>query len=159
MKTCSKCKEILPLNDFRIQKSNKWVKSDRPKSYCKKCESLNVKEYKKKLKEKNPIVYREKQNNTIKYNNNLKQRNFAFILRYLEMFGRCIDCGIKDTRVLEFDHINNKIEGVIKLADKLASIKNIKNEIRKCEVRCCNCHRIKTQKQLGWRKNWKSTWL
>ena len=90
----------------------------------------------------------------------INQCNCVIIFRYLKIFGKCIDCDINDNRVLEFDHVKgNKVEGVIKLADKLASISKIKDEIRKCEIRCCNWHRIKTQQQLNWRKNWKSNWI
>lgn len=160
MKTCSHCKQILPLNNFGIQKANKWIKSDKPKSRCKVCESKGVEQSRQKTKLTNPDKHKEKQNNIVKYNNQLKQRNFAFVFRYLKIFGKCVDCGINDNRVLEFDHIKgNKVEGIIKLADKLASISRIKEEIRKCEIRCCNCHRIKTQQQLKWRKDWKSNWI
>lgn len=30
----------------------------------------------------------------------------------------------------------------------------LKTEIEKCEVRCANCHRRKTARDLGWRQNW-----
>lgn len=160
MKTCSKCKQILPESQFGIQKASKWVKSDRLKSRCRECESIGVLESRKKNKLLDPEKYIEKQKKTVKYNISLKYRNFAFILRYLQRFGKCIDCGIKDIRVLEFDHVKgDKISGVILMAERLASIGSIKNEIRKCEIRCCNCHRIKTQQQLGFRKHWKDNWL
>jgi hypothetical protein len=160
MKACSKCKQTLPIDQFGIQKASKWIKSDRPKSRCRKCESIVVEESRQKTKLTNPEKFRKKQNKTIEYNYTLTQRNLAYVHRYLQRFGKCVDCGITDDRVLEFDHIQGeKIDGVVRLASQLASISRIKDEIRKCEIRCCNCHRIKTQQQFGWRENWKNNWI
>lgn len=55
----------------------------------------------------------------------------------------CKRCGVKDARVLDFHHINEK--------DKLFSVggfrravgfEQIQKEVEKCEVVCANCHRI-----------------
>lgn len=79
-------------------------------------------------------------------------RNRKFVIDYLSN-NPCIDCGENDFIVLEFDHINqstkrNTVSNMVDL-----SLKTIKEEIEKCEVRCANCHRRKTAKQLGWYKN------
>ena len=114
---------------------------------------------KDKIKEKTKKWNDNNRNQVLDNNKAIKKRNYAFLWRYLKIFGRCIDCGITDDRVLEFDHIiGDKVSGVKRLADNLASLDRIKIEIRKCEVRCCNCHRIKTQTQLGWRKDWVDNW-
>ena len=54
---------------------------------------------------------------------------------------RCVDCGIADPLILEFDHIGTKRLSVSKLAWDGYSLKTIAREIEQCEVRCCNCHR------------------
>lgn len=65
----------------------------------------------------------------------------------------CVDCGISDPIVLEFDHVRGK-----KLFNISDGIKNTKprkvlfDEIAKCEVRCANCHKRKTAKDYGWFK-------
>ena len=60
-----------------------------------------------------------------------------------ELGGKCIDCGISDTRVLEFDHvIGNKLRDVCHAA--LSSVEFARAEAAKCVLRCANCHRIKT---------------
>lgn len=62
----------------------------------------------------------------------------------------CVDCGENNPIVLEFDHIKgNKLLTLAKMVTKY-SWKNLEQEINKCEVRCANCHRIKTAKQRGW---------
>ena len=59
------------------------------------------------------------------------------------MFGKCIDCKITDWRVLQFDHIKDKKHQVSDMVNG-SSLQNIKKEIRKCVIRCANCHQIKT---------------
>ena len=48
LKVCTKCKEALPLSDFRKQSSTK----DGLKYYCKECDNELAKSYYKKNKEK-----------------------------------------------------------------------------------------------------------
>jgi hypothetical protein len=76
-----------------------------------------------------------------------------FIAEYLSSHP-CVDCGIRDIRVLEFDHVTGKDHNVTKMANHGYSIQSIRSEISKCEVRCCNCHFIKTQERMGggWRE-------
>jgi hypothetical protein len=73
-----------------------------------------------------------------------KKRNRNFVTDYLNSHP-CVDCENTDIRVLEFDHINDDKEGNISHAVNNAwSIKRLTNEMGKCQVRCANCHRIKT---------------
>ena len=60
--------------------------------------------------------------------------------------GSCVDCSNSDYRVLEFDHLPQfKKDKNISLAWQLGwGLERIKNEIAKCELRCANCHRLKT---------------
>lgn len=80
---------------------------------------------------------------------NIRQRNREYILDHLYTHP-CIDCGITDVRVLEFDHVRGiKFKELSKMMAGHYSIKKIQEEIDKCEVRCCNCHRIVTLERLG----------
>jgi hypothetical protein len=71
-----------------------------------------------------------------------------FIVDYLKTHP-CVDCGINDILVLEFDHVKGKSENVSHLMRQGCSINRLKEEIDLCEVRCCNCHRRKTLNRLG----------
>lgn len=64
----------------------------------------------------------------------------------------CADCGTTDIRVLEFDHLGNKITGISQMRGY--SLSKIKEEIAKCEVVCANCHNIRTSER---RKDWRFT--
>lgn len=76
-------------------------------------------------------------------------RAHRFVCEYL-LTHFCVDCGEADPIVLEFDHVRGK-----KL-DSISALKNrtkktVEREIKKCVVRCANCHRRKTAKQFSWR--------
>lgn len=63
----------------------------------------------------------------------------------------CVDCGNGDPIVLEFDHVKGKKKMAIsRLMTRTVSWDKIESEIKKCDVRCANCHRLKTAKELGW---------
>ena len=63
----------------------------------------------------------------------------------------CVDCGQTDVRVLEFDHVQgNKSANITRMLDNAVSWETIEAEIAKCEVRCANCHRIKTLERGKW---------
>lgn len=74
-----------------------------------------------------------------------RERNRAHV-RAIKEAGSCVDCGIADWRVLDFDHLPGfeKVAEVCNLARDGSSIARIDAEIAKCELRCANCHRIIT---------------
>jgi hypothetical protein len=60
----------------------------------------------------------------------------------------CLDCGIKDARVLEFDHMRDKKFNVSRaVSGSTRSWNTILKEIEKCQIVCANCHRIRTQER------------
>lgn len=78
------------------------------------------------------------------HNLKAKQRNKQYILDY-KLQHPCLDCGETNPIVLEFDHISdNKVDSVVQLALKPCSLNTLIKEIKKCEVVCANCHRIRT---------------
>ena len=73
------------------------------------------------------------------------KKKLKFIRRY-KLFVGCTFCGYKKhSAALEFDHINpNEKLGTISQAYKSWGRKKLKDEMRKCQVLCANCHRVKT---------------
>ena len=61
----------------------------------------------------------------------------------------CVDCGYNEHAIaLQFDHIaDNKKDSVSNLIRSDYSWKTILEEIKKCEVRCSNCHAVMTARR------------
>lgn len=78
-----------------------------------------------------------------------------WILDYLATHP-CVDCGNSDIRVLEFDHRDplEKCAHVSVLVTTGYSLRTVQKEVDKCDVRCANCHSIRTREQRGW---WRRT--
>lgn len=134
---CTKCGEFRVLSDFRIRRG----KSQQP---CKKC----YLEYGRRHYQNNKQYYIDKAK---RYNDAHWDRTHRLLWAYLQKHP-CIDCGNTDPRVLEFDHVRGeKTHNVSDLKSLRFGWNAILKEIEKCDVRCANCHRIKTYEQLSWR--------
>ena len=138
MKICTLCKQDKPLNEFNKKNSSR----DGLQNVCRSCNRVRSKRYYKENHDKHRVAVRER-------NKILKARNREYVANYLSTHP-CVDCGNPDLRVLEFDHVSgDKIDGVGRLMSSGMSINVIQTEIDKCEVRCRNCHTIKTYERLG----------
>lgn len=63
--------------------------------------------------------------------------------------GHCVDCGITDYRLLDFDHINPRTK-TMNVSQKLhLPFDILAEEVMGCQLRCPNCHRLKTMEQGG----------
>lgn len=141
-KICSKCQKEKPMNEFRWRNRTKGYRS----CWCKSCFSLYEKEKWKDQTDNRRNKHRQQQLSR-------RSRNINHIWKYLS--GKCcVECGITNLIVLEFDHIepNDKCGNISDLARDGYSIKNLQREMEKCQVLCANCHRIKTAKERGWDK-------
>jgi hypothetical protein len=77
-------------------------------------------------------------------------KSYQMVRIYLSTHS-CVDCGNPDIRVLEFDHIHGrKIDEISHLLSQGYGWSTIEAEIAKCEVRCANCHRLKTMERGKW---------
>jgi hypothetical protein len=86
----------------------------------------------------------------------LQQRRRGLVHRVWEYLrlNACVDCGLTDPRVLEFDHRDPTIkrDSVTWLAHRGYRWAVVEAEIAKCDVRCANCHRRRTARQFDWPK-------
>lgn len=134
MKTCTKCGLEQPLENFNKSSKNK----DGKHSYCRVCQSGHYKDNK------------ETHLANVTKNKSRYQKSARDIMVDAMSMG-CVDCGNTDIRVLEFDHISGtKTRGVASMASRGWTLEKIKSEIAKCEVRCRNCHAIKTYERIGY---------
>ena len=141
MKKCSKCQKELALDNFTIV--NK--KTGKISSMCKECLKIYNREYWERVKHfRNPIKNKQTQAR--------RQEIRKYIFTLLQN-SECMDCGITDWRVLEFDHRDRK-QKRLNIADATKySIKTVQTEIEKCDVVCANCHNIRTIKQRNYYAN------
>lgn len=142
-KKCNKCECEFSIENFPLK--NKKEKTRYP--WCNDCH----KEYRRKYykKNKNKISEQDGQSSADR-----KKRNRQFVWNYYSN-NPCVDCGEKNPLVLQFDHRDgvDKIDRVSNMVSGKWSIKRIEEEIKKCDVRCANCHHIRTATQQGWYKD------
>lgn len=83
----------------------------------------------------------------------IKIQTLEYIGKYLSTHS-CVDCGENDILVLEFDHKDriSKSSEISKMVKGRATLAKVIQEIQKCDVRCANCHRRKTEVES---KSWK----
>ena len=121
------------------------------KGYYSSCKLCQRRKY-RKLYRNSP---KERQKRALRIKKRIWQaRDFVYSL-LAKLF--CVDCGESRLETLDFDHVRGKKTASIShMMKRGSSLSKIEKEIAKCEVRCANCHRVKTAKELGWSR---SGWL
>jgi hypothetical protein len=76
-------------------------------------------------------------------------RNIRILLEHLRQ-SACVDCGMADPVVLQFDHIESKTNDIASLVRSGCNTQRLVDELKKCDVRCANCHRRRTAYAGGW---------
>ena len=134
-KRCSKCKKTKDVKHFGKSKRN----STGYQAWCKLCQTENTMR-----------VYKENPAPFMKRNKKRVEKCMQYIVDYLQKHP-CVDCGESNIIVLEFDHLPQyeKTTEVTKLAHW--GIKKVIKEIKKCEVVCANCHKIRTATRGKWK--------
>jgi len=142
-KGCGTCKQVKPLTDFNRKSS----RTDGRQEVCRECNRASSRRYYRENREHHLVVIRARTQAQ-------RDESRAFVGNYLARHP-CVDCGITDMRVLDFDHRPqcDKRDGVMQLVRDGFSIAIIAEEIAKCDVRCRNCHAIVTYERMGttWR--------
>lgn len=129
---CKVCQEDLPLEKFSRRSKN----SEKRYFQCKDC----VKTYQRSHYQKNKKQYRTRikrwKDNQIEKFRQLKENP-------------CMDCNQQyPYYVMDFDHVRGKKEfNISSISCRNCSFEKILEEIRKCDLVCANCHRIRTFKR------------
>ena len=142
-KKCSRCKKVKSVTlEFYLRGKS------RPGQYTSRCK-VCIGKTNQEWKVANPARFRER---TRAWQARQSDVLKMFLLQYL-LAHPCVDCGEDDVSVLEFDHIRGKkTADVMHLVLGSCAVKTLFKEIRKCEVRCANCHKRKTiRSEKSWR--------
>lgn len=139
MKTCCHCKVSKTLDNFSVYKKA----PDGLQHRCRDCKKIYAKEW----YQKNSIKSRK----SIKAWMAKQRLKIIDIVKEFLLNHPCIDCGEGDIRALDFDHKDPVLKS-FNIGEAITggkSIDTLLNEMSKCEIRCANCHRIKTYIQRG----------
>jgi hypothetical protein len=138
---CSACRELLSAAEFSFSDEAHRVLN----SYCRKCHAAY--RHAHYLANKPDYIRR-----AIAQVNARRVENQREVMRYLAVHP-CVDCGIDNVIVLEFDHRDPR-DKLNNVGSMMASKRwqRVRDEIEKCDVRCVNCHRRKTARDFGWRE-------
>jgi hypothetical protein len=143
VKTCGSCRAELPLTEFNRRADSR----DGLQGTCRACNRASARRYYAANRTKHiaAIVARSRV---------AREAARRWLGGYL-LSHPCVDCGMADVRVLDFDHRpdSDKSGDVMRLVNDGFSLRRIQAEVAKCDVRCRNCHAIATYDRLGrtWR--------
>lgn len=144
MKTCQTCNIEKSLDEFH----NRAKAKDGKQTRCKDCNKAQRKAYYK-------TAHGKAKNNatSIAYNRGVRTTHRHQLYEYL-LAHPCVDCGEADPIVLEFDHLDpsEKLFDVARACRNGYRWDKVLAEIKKCVVRCANCHKRRTAEQFGWYK-------
>lgn len=138
VRLCSRCGVTKALGEFPVKNAKKgWYRS-----YCRSC----CREYGREHYRKNVRAYARKAKVRAAID---RPRNRRIISDHLRTHP-CVDCGESDALVLEFDHRDpSEKAGDVGRIVHAGTVAALQAEMNKCDVRCGNCHRIKTARQFG----------
>lgn len=141
LRGCSRCGEPKTVDEFPIKNKATGLRS----VWCRSCRRAYGKEH----YEKNRAAYIARAS---KRKRTDRPRIRACLDEYLRSHP-CVDCGSTDITVLEFDHRDPALKDLaIGRLKTTATWSRILREIAKCDVRCANCHRLRTSRQFRWVK-------
>jgi len=143
IKECNKCNDEFPLDEFPFKNKKKGTKYP----WCYECHKKYRREYYSKNKDK--VI--SKDYTTM---NRRRTEKRQIVWDYYKN-NPCVDCGEDNPIVLEFDHRDGveKTNIISKMVNGNWGDSKIMGEIKKCDVRCSNCHKIRTSIKQNWYKD------
>lgn len=131
-KPCSRCKMVKPLNEFawRYKGGTKTLRGT-----CVLCRNATTK------KSLARPEYREHFNER-RRTRRLEKSKFLFDI----LSNSACSCGERDPFVLQFDHVRGEKLFNLSAEIREKSFDEIKEEVKKCDIICGNCHMRKTKK-------------
>lgn len=142
-KTCPSCNNTLSVDQFNWKIKKRGIRWHT----CRKCS----REYARNRYHNDESVRQYYLDKAAKRNAIENNENRTRLYEWLSCHS-CVDCGNSNPIVLEFDHVKGEKSRALSDMVHRSSWETIKNEIQKCEIRCANCHRIKTARERGYYK-------
>jgi hypothetical protein len=140
-KKCTGCGLPRPIDEFPIKHKKRGTRGTR----CRACRSAYAKRHYQQNRER--YLARTK-----KSRRRGRDAFWFWLMNYLRSH-RCVDCGETDPLVLQFDHRDGteKVDTIGSMISR-TSWTTFLAEVAKCDVRCANCHRVRTAQQFSWSK-------
>ena len=134
------CYKILPIEKFSMDRRAKGHRRHN-------CSSCRYK-YEMKRYDKNPEAKQLRSESIVKATKK-RRTQLQSKVNEIKSNSPCVDCGGSFHPVaMDFDHVRGtKKYGISEMVGKAMPWDKILKEIEKCDVRCANCHRIKTYEE------------
>lgn len=142
MKICIRCGEPRKITEFQLRS----IPSGKRRNICIYCNRIYATNFAKELRRKAKL-------DGVKTGSSISRKKTRLIhqKKIFEFFKThpCVDCGESNPLRLTFDHVRGK--KLFTIANKISQYKweTIEEEIKKCDVRCANCHSSRTMQQNG----------
>lgn len=154
VKKCFKCKNSKHISFFYKCSTAK----DGYHPYCKNCHSIYSHKYRKRkkcgVKSRSYIRggKRDRFGHSVAKIRSNRETRYQTFLNYIAT-KKCKDCKESNPIVFEFDHRNPKFKKFnIARIVAYVSFNKLLKEMKKCDIVCANCHKIRTAKRNNWRK-------
>lgn len=136
MKRCPKCGVSKPFGEFNKNRA----KQDGLQVICRPCSKIQNRHY--------YLLGSGKESR--KRSRDRNRRKCQEIVMDLVKRSSCADCGTTDHRVFEFDH-RDAAQKSGNISNLVAGGQRLKllEEIKKCDIVCASCHRIRTFETYG----------
>lgn len=134
MKTCTRCTRNKPLKAFAKKRGGR-------QAFCRTCQKTYFAAYYQKRKKQIRVA--------VKVHRAQRLAEALQVIAPLKA-APCVDCGFTfPSYCMDFDHLDGarKVLDISNMVRLGYSMEKIMVELRKCEVVCANCHRVRTHER------------